>query len=182
MLVPNVATSLGGVGTATPLMDGIAAAGTSAAAAHEDHVHPTDTSRAAIDQTFYFGTTALAINRTSSGLAVAGVQVNVRTQSLASSASITPSPDTDDLVAISALAADTTFNNPTPVVNLQDGQRLLIRILDNGVSRGITWDSQYRSMGAILPTATVAGKTSYLGFFRNNSPNKWDLLSLVTQA
>ena len=46
VLIPNVATSIGGVGTATPLMDGTAAVGTAAAASHEDHVHPSDTSKA----------------------------------------------------------------------------------------------------------------------------------------
>jgi hypothetical protein len=35
-------------GTATPLVDGTAAVGTSAKWAHEDHVHPTDTSRASV--------------------------------------------------------------------------------------------------------------------------------------
>lgn len=39
----------GGVsaGSATPLMNGAAAAGVAAAVSHEDHVHPTDTSRQA---------------------------------------------------------------------------------------------------------------------------------------
>ena len=37
----------GAPGTATPLMDGVAAVGTANAYAREDHVHPTDTSRAA---------------------------------------------------------------------------------------------------------------------------------------
>lgn len=41
---PSDATPLG---TTTPLMDGTGAAGTSASAARSDHVHPTDTSRAA---------------------------------------------------------------------------------------------------------------------------------------
>lgn len=44
----NAAASVQAVaGTATPLVDGTAAVGTSTHWAHEDHVHPTDTSRAA---------------------------------------------------------------------------------------------------------------------------------------
>jgi hypothetical protein len=38
-----------GLGSATPLMNGTAAVGTSASASHEDHVHPTDTTRAPLD-------------------------------------------------------------------------------------------------------------------------------------
>ena len=38
-------TNIGGAGTATPLMDGTAAVGTSTSYAREDHVHPSDTSR-----------------------------------------------------------------------------------------------------------------------------------------
>lgn len=38
----------GAAGTATPLIDGTATVGTSTKWAHEDHVHPTDTSRASV--------------------------------------------------------------------------------------------------------------------------------------
>jgi hypothetical protein len=42
------AASAGSAGTATPLVDGTAAVGASTKWAHEDHVHPTDTSRASV--------------------------------------------------------------------------------------------------------------------------------------
>lgn len=42
------AASSGSAGTATPLVDGTATVGTSSKWAHEDHVHPTDTSRASV--------------------------------------------------------------------------------------------------------------------------------------
>lgn len=62
-----------GIGTATPLMDGTASVGTSTLAARQDHRHPTDTSRAAVGQTMYIGTTAVAINRASGTLNLAGI-------------------------------------------------------------------------------------------------------------
>lgn len=48
--VPTVAAAAvsDAAGTATPIVDGSAAVGTSAKWAHEDHVHPTDTSRLAV--------------------------------------------------------------------------------------------------------------------------------------
>lgn len=74
--VPTASTSFGGVtgiGTASPLMDGTVAVGTSSLAARQDHIHPIDTSRAAVAQTMYIGTTAVAINRASGALALSGI-------------------------------------------------------------------------------------------------------------
>lgn len=45
-------------GTATPLMDGAAAVGTGTHWAHEDHVHPTDTTRAPVASPTFTGTPA----------------------------------------------------------------------------------------------------------------------------
>jgi hypothetical protein len=49
-------TSLGLLGSATPLIDGTAAAGTAATASRVDHVHPTDTSRAPLASPSLTGT------------------------------------------------------------------------------------------------------------------------------
>jgi hypothetical protein len=46
------------IGTATPLMDGVASAGSSTAAAADDHVHPTDTSLAPKASPTFTGTPA----------------------------------------------------------------------------------------------------------------------------
>ena len=55
LVTPNIGVATGtsfnsitGLSSATPLVDGTAAVGTSTAAARADHVHPTDTSRAAV--------------------------------------------------------------------------------------------------------------------------------------
>ena len=47
---------VGQAGTATPLMDGIGATGTSLLYARQDHVHPTDTTRAPINSPAFTGT------------------------------------------------------------------------------------------------------------------------------
>ncbi len=65
--------SITGLASVAPLIDGIAAVGSSTLAARQDHVHPTDTTRAATNQTMYIGTTALAINRASAAQALTGI-------------------------------------------------------------------------------------------------------------
>jgi hypothetical protein len=62
-----------GLASAAPAANGTAAVGTSTLAARQDHVHPTDTTRAATNQTMYIGTTAVVINRASASLALTGI-------------------------------------------------------------------------------------------------------------
>jgi hypothetical protein len=50
---------VGQAGSATPLVDGTAAVGTSLRYARQDHVHPTDTSRAALNSPSFTGTPTL---------------------------------------------------------------------------------------------------------------------------
>jgi len=65
-----------GLASVNPLMDGTVALGTSTLAARQDHRHASDTSRAAVAQTMYIGTTALAINRGSAGLTLTGTSID----------------------------------------------------------------------------------------------------------
>jgi len=78
------------------------------------------------------------------------------------------------------LAENLTINNPTGIPN--DGQRLIIRIKDNGTARTITWGSNYQSVGATLPTTTTAGKITYIGLIYNSSASKWDCVAVATQS
>lgn len=68
-----------GLASVAPLIDGTAAVGTSTLAARQDHKHPTDTTRAATNQTMYIGTTAVTINRASATLALAGITLDAAT-------------------------------------------------------------------------------------------------------
>lgn len=80
LTTPNIGTATGtsfnsitGLSSTNPLIDGTAAFGSATTAARGDHVHPTDTGRAAVAQTMYIGTTAVAINRASAALVLTGI-------------------------------------------------------------------------------------------------------------
>ena len=66
----------------------------------------------------------------------------------------------------------------TPV----NGQKLIIRFLDAGVAKGITWGTSYASRGATLPTTTVVSKFMYVGLIWNSTTSTFDCVSVVTEV
>jgi len=97
-----------------------------------------------------------------------------------STTSLTPNAATDKEIYITALAGNLTINNPTGTPN--DGQRLMIRIKDDGTARTITWGSNYQSVGATLPTTTTAGKWMYIGLVYNSAASKFDCVAVAIQS
>ena len=66
-----------------------------------------------------------------------------------------------------------------------DGQKLIIRLEDNGTGRGITWTTSsgaFRAVGVTLPTTTTASKVSYIGCVYNSTDVFWDIIAVATQA
>jgi len=103
-------------------------------------------------------------------------RINPRTTAITSSSTPTPDVSTTDEYIITALAESATFGAPTgtPV----QGQKLIIRIKDNGTARSLSWNSIYRASSDLaLPTTTTASKTMYLGFIYNSTDSKWDLVA-----
>ena len=85
---------------------------------------------------------------------------------------------TADQFQVTAQAGALKLNNPggTPVA----GQKLIVRIKDNGTAQALTYDTQFRaSTDLALPTTTVLGKTIYMGFIFNATDTKWDLLAVL---
>lgn len=79
---------------------------------------------------------------------------------------------------VTAQAGALKLNNPsgTPV----NGQKLIVRIKDDGTARALTYDTQFRASSDLaLPTTTVLGKTLYMGFIFNATDTKWDLLAVL---
>lgn len=113
------------------------------------------------------------------GLGTVSTRINPRVSS-AASGDMTPDLASFDVYARTALAAACTINAPTgtPV----DGQRLLIRLKDNGTARAITWNAVFRALGTTLPTTTVIGKTTYVGAIYNAADTKWDVIAVAQEA
>jgi hypothetical protein len=108
-----------------------------------------------------------------------GVRVTAATNS---DTAPTPDADTTDIYTFTALSVAPTFGAPTgtPV----NGQKLIIRIKDNGTARALNWNAAYVAGGSSLPTTTVINKTMHLGFIYNtdNALNKWMLIAKAEEA
>lgn len=107
-------------------------------------------------------------------------RINPRVSTTTSAASITPDISAFDQYNLTAQAVALTVNAPTgtPV----DGNKLIVRILDNGSSQTISWNATYTSIGVSLPTATNAGKVTYVGCIYNANNTRWDVVAVTTQA
>ena len=80
---------------------------------------------------------------------------------------------------VTALAAAATIAIPTGTAI--DGQRLMIRIKDNGTARALTWTTSaggYRAQGVTLPTTTVISTPLYVGCIYNAQDSYWDVLAV----
>lgn len=102
---------------------------------------------------------------------------------ITSSATITPTGDTADQYEVTALALAATVAVPsgTPV----DGQKLILRIKDNGTAQALTWTittGGYRVIGNTLPITTVVSKTLYIGCIYNSADLFWDVIAIAQQA
>lgn len=98
----------------------------------------------------------------------------------ASTTSWTISADDVTHAQQTALAGALTVNAPTgtPLA----GQKLVIRIKDNGTARAITWNAIFRAVGVVLPTTTVISKIVYCGFIYNATDTKWDCVAVAQEA
>jgi len=107
-------------------------------------------------------------------------RINPRTVSTASTATLTPDISAYDQLNLTAQAVSLTVAAPTgtPV----DGNKLVIRILDNGTPQTITWNATYTVIGVTLPTTTTANKMVYIGCVYNSTNTRWDVVAVSTQA
>ena len=90
--------------------------------------------------------------------------------------------DTTDEFTVTALAGAVTSwtLTGTPV----NGDVLILRILDNGTARAITWTSTpaFTARGAALPASTVASKYLYMVFVYNGTATTWDCVSVAQET
>ncbi len=103
-----------------------------------------------------------------------------RVNTVADGSTITPTADDSDMYTVTALGQGATIAAPsgTPV----NGQKLILRILDNGIGRALTWNSIYNPIGVALPSTTVASKYIYVGCIYNTANTKWDVVAVQSQS
>lgn len=99
-------------------------------------------------------------------------------QSVTSAATVTPD-FANDQVNITAQAAALTLANWSGTA--ADAWGIAIRIKDNGTARAITYGTNYRAVGVVLPTTTVAGKTLYLACVWNAADGKVDVVGVAQE-
>lgn len=110
-------------------------------------------------------------------------RITPRIVTIADAATITPTGDTADEYTVTALAQAASVAAPSGTPT--DGQKLVLRIKDNGVARALTWTTTsgaYRVVGTTLPTTTTAGKVTYVGCIYNGQDVFWDVVAVATQA
>jgi hypothetical protein len=110
-------------------------------------------------------------------------RIDIRSSSQPSTSTLEINSDIVDQVILTAQAASLSISAPTgtPV----NGQKLTIRIKDNGTARAITWTTTsggFRVIGTTLPTTTVVSKVVYIGAVYNSDENFWDVVSVAQQV
>lgn len=87
--------------------------------------------------------------------------------------------DVTDQYQLTAMSNATTISTTgTPVA----GQKIIIRLKDNGTARNITWNSVFRAVGVTLPSVTITSKTVYIGCIYNLTDSKWDAVAVSQEA
>lgn len=90
--------------------------------------------------------------------------------------------DLTDLAFISPLTQDVKSFSMNLSGDPVEGQKLLIRLLDNGTPRLLSWGSSFKSRGATLPTTTTANKYTYVTCYWNAVSSTWDAVSVSQEA
>jgi ubiquitin-protein ligase len=98
-------------------------------------------------------------------------RITKRSQTITSTATLTPSWDTDDNIFITAQAAAITIANPTGTPT--NGQTIMVKIKFTGAF-SISFGTAYRAFGVALPGTSVSGKHIVLGLQANTPDSKVD--------
>lgn len=108
-------------------------------------------------------------------------RVNPRVVTATDDATAVIDTDVTDQYQLTAIANATAFSTTGTPVN---GQKLVIRLKDAGVSKALDWTTgaNFNAVGVTLLTATTAGKTHYIGCMYNSANSKWDVIAVSKEA
>ena len=86
--------------------------------------------------------------------------------------------DVTDVYELSAVANATVFTlTGTPT----DGQNLIVRFVDAGAAKGLTWTG-FTAIGITLPTTTTQDKHEYVGCTYNLAATAWHCIANALEA
>ena len=148
--------------TVAPVMDGTAAVGAAIKYAREDHVHPTDTSRAAASAIPVAATAAEFIaNSAPTKMLTPGAAWGAAvTVALVDAASVAPDFSAGLDFSWNIAAAGRTLLNPS---NVKQGQKGTIRLI-NSSGTVTTYGPNYKFPGGAKPTSVV-GQIDIISYF-----------------
>jgi len=145
--IATTAFVVGQAGSATPLVDGTAAVGTSLRYARQDHVHPTDTSRAPLASPTFTGTPAAPT-------ATAGTN----TTQLATTAFVTAAvPAFETPFNTAKLTSTTTANNPKSLLGVIFSDKGIIVPMNSSFVTATSGGTASLYYGALLAYTPATG-------------------------
>jgi len=147
---------------------------------------PTTTTQSAGDNSTKIATTAYAdgaiTTERSASVTLTNHRITPRIQTAVSTATLTIASDYTDEAAVTSQSVAIYIAAPsgTPTA----GQKLVLRIKDNGTSQNITWSTGGSggfnfSSDLAAPAATTLGKYYYLGFIWNEQNSRWDNVAQI---
>ena len=170
--VATTAFVLAQAGTANPIIDGTAAAGTSTRFSHQDHVHPTDTSRAPVDAPTFTGipaaptaavdtsTTQLATTAFVLGQATATAPAALGTQAVGTATRYARADHVHAMPTLNAVGAptgDVALNShkitglATPAADTDAATKAYV----DAMAQGLSWKASVRA--ATTANITLSG-------------------------
>lgn len=152
--VATTAFVVGQAGTANPAMNSLAAPGTSLKYARQDHVHPSDTSKAGLAANSFTGVQTFGVATVEKAVAMAANNIDCALGAVYSK-------------TISGATA-LTVSNPAASGSVSS----FMLNLTNGGSATITWWSGMKWVGGTAPVLTAAGR-DVLGFFTIDGGTTW---------
>ncbi len=95
--------------------------------------------------------------------------------------SATPAIDTDntDVASITGLAQPITSMSTNLTGTPVDGDTLIVRITDNGITQAIAWGSSFEPSTIAPPSTTVASAMIMAGFMWNIATSKWRCIAVA---
>jgi hypothetical protein len=130
------------------------------------------------------GGTAGVVTVTTTGISNTRINVRTANNGATTSGAITPTADTSDQYNLVGLTGTVSINVPSGTFT--DGQKLTLRIKDDGTARTLSWTTtganSYRIIGVVLPAITTANKVLYVGCVYNSQDVYWDVVAVTQQA